>query len=79
MTKEQLHDLIIEYYAGGLSTKDHDAITAEYGEEAMDIIALSNQGWDDLPCDNEGPTTEQNDAMEDYIDDVIDDILRIKK
>lgn len=44
-------------------------------DELTDIIKESQREWDNLPCDEDGATLEQDKAMTKHLNDVADRII----
>jgi len=74
--KEKLQDSLFEYYGNGI-TVEQVLINANIDptDELEEIIAITQRGWDLLPCDDEGSTAEQELVMDNYVDNVVNDIL----
>lgn len=75
--KETLVDTLAEYYANGIESKE---VLKEAGiiptPGRMKAIEISQRGWDELPCDKEGATEEQDRQMTIYLNDIADVIIR---
>lgn len=71
MTREEIIDGIINYFAGSgaeWATDKERAILAEYNCE-----------WDKLPCDAEGATKEQEKMQDELLDKCADEIIALRK
>ena len=64
--KKQVAELAQLYWCGG----DYAAEIAELSGVSERVIserlAIMQSEWDNLPCGTEGPTTEQDEAMEQF-------------
>lgn len=73
---QQLNELIAEYYANACTAEE---VLSQAGltpnQNATEIIANSQRGWDELPCDDEGFTLAQEEESEEYINSIAKDIL----
>ena len=81
MKKELIKKLageLIDYYA---DAQDSEKTLINAGitptPELMGIIAESKVGWDALPCDEEGPTAQQDRAMDDFAKKTAKEIINL--
>lgn len=54
-------------------------LTTSFSEEAASIAAVAQREWDNLPCDPEGATPEQDEEMENFLADTVSEILDIDR
>ena len=64
--KDEVRDEIISYFAN---------CETRFNDEAKEIVSSYQSEWDSLPCDDEGATVEQDKAMDDLIDEVLQDLM----
>ena len=67
-TVDQIIDDVINYYAGS-------GLPEDYSDAQREIIAASNQEWDDLECDPEGPTKDQEKEQDLFLEKVAKEVL----
>lgn len=83
--KSEIENNLVNYYANSITSSDfvknHISkfveISEEKEEEICNILALSQRGWDNIECDAEGATKEQDAEMDSYIESVTSEILMI--
>lgn len=70
-TVGQIIDDVINYYAGS-------GLPEEYSDAQREIIAASNLEWDNLDCDPEGPTKEQEKEQDLFLEKLANEVLACK-
>jgi len=81
--KNAITDNLINYYANSINLFDfvenNISPFIEISEESKEtirlIISQSQRGWYAIECDEEGPTKEQDEEMDAYIESVTAEIL----
>lgn len=72
MTKyeERIRDELVEFFAN---------METYFSEEAAAVAAVAQREWDELPCDPEGETPEQEEEMENFLAETVSEILDIDR
>ena len=72
MTKyeERIRDELLESFA---------SLETAFSEEAAAVAAVAQREWDNLPCDPEGATPEQDEEMENFLADTVSEILDLDR
>lgn len=81
----EIENNLVNYYANSITSSDFVnnrirkfvSIDEEKEEKICDVLAQSQRGWDNIECDAEGATKEQDAEMDKYIEKVTLEILKI--
>lgn len=83
--KSEIENNLVNYYANSITSSDFVnnhmrkfvSIDEEKEEKICDVLAQSQRGWDNIECDAEGATQEQDAEMDKYLEEVTSGILEI--
>ena len=83
--KSEIENNLVNYYANSITSSDFVnnhirkfvSIDKEKEEKICDVLAQSQRGWDNIECDAEGATKEQDAEMDKYLEEVTFEILEI--
>ena len=83
--KSEIENNLVNYYANSITSSDFVnnhirkfvSIDEEKEEKICDVLSQSQRGWDNLECDAEGATQEQDAEMDEYLEEVTSGILEI--
>lgn len=72
MTKyeERIRDELLDYFAN---------LETSFSEEAAAVAAVAQREWDNLPCDPDGATPEQEVEMENVLSETVSEILDLER
>jgi hypothetical protein len=83
--KSEIENNLVNYYANSITSSDFVSnhirkfisIDEEKEEKICDVLAQSQIGWNNIECDVEGATKEQDAKMDEYLEKVASEILEI--